>query len=29
MEEPRKFKKYIYISKEIKPTIEEYCTKRI
>ena len=28
MEEPRKFKKYIYISKEIKPTIEEYCTKK-
>ena len=27
MEEPRKFKKYIYISKEVKPDIEDYCTK--
>ena len=27
MEEPRKFKKYIYISKEVKPAIEDYCTK--
>lgn len=27
MEETRKFKKYIYISKEVKPTIEEYCDK--
>ena len=27
MEETRKFKKYIYISKEIKPIIEDYCTK--
>lgn len=27
MEEPRKFKKYIYISKKVKPTIEDYCTK--
>lgn len=27
MEETRKFKKYIYISKEIKPVIEEYCDK--
>ena len=27
MEEPRIFKKYIYISKELKPAIEDYCTK--
>lgn len=27
MDEPRKFKKYIYISKEVKPSIEDYCTK--
>ena len=27
MDEPRKFKKYIYISKEVKPAIEDYCTK--
>ncbi len=27
MDEPRIFKKYIYISKEVKPTIEDYCTK--
>lgn len=27
MEQPRKFKKYIYISKAVKPSIEDYCTK--
>lgn len=27
MEETRKFKKYIYISKEVQPAIEEYCEK--
>ena len=27
MEETRKFKKYIYISKEVQPVIEEYCEK--
>ena len=27
MEETRKFKKYIYISKEIKPIIENYCSE--
>ena len=27
MEETRKFKKYIYISKEVKPIIEDYCSQ--
>ena len=27
MEETRKFKKYIYISTEVKPVIEGYCEK--
>lgn len=27
MEETRKYKKYIYISKNIQPSIEEYCNK--
>lgn len=27
MEETRKFKKYIYISKEVKPIIEDYCNQ--
>lgn len=27
MEETRKFRKYIYISKEVKPIIEDYCSQ--